>query len=279
MSWFDADYTGIEARVVNWLAGQEDALVRFRAYDAAKTKEEKHALDPYRIMAAQIYSIPVAAVNKHPQRFVGKGCELGAGFGLGPPKFRASCKKYGYDLPEGLEFKAIKTWRNTHKKTVQFWYDLERSAKSAILRKGEVFPAGKHIKFQCRDIEGMTFLLMRLPSGRKLSYPRPRIQGDRIYHFGNIPMTQKWGDISMWGGVLANNGTQAVAADIMANGTHNAERAGYETATLIHDENLSYVKPGQTPERFVELLTELPAWGAGLPIAAEGSLVPFYRKD
>lgn len=81
--------------------------------------------------------------------------------------------------------------------------------------------------------------------------------------------------------LIAHNCVQAVAADIMANGTRNAERAGYETATLIHDQCLSYYHPerGQTVEEFVRLLTTLPKWGENLPLEAEGSLVPFYRKD
>jgi len=275
----DADYAAVEARIVNWLAGQEDALERFRRYDAAKTKEEKYALDPYRIMASQIYGIPVDAVNKHPQRFVGKGCELGAGFGLGPPKFRKSCQKYGYTLPEGLEFRAIKTWRRTHKKTVQFWYDLENAAKHAILKKGSIFAAGKYIQFQCRDVDGMSFLLMRLPSGRKIAYPKPRLCGDRIAFFGNIPMTKKWGDLSAWGGVFANNCTQGTAADIMAHGAHQAEKNGYAITTLVHDQCLTYQSNGQTGEELIRLLTDLPKWASGLPLAAEGGAVPFYHKE
>lgn len=284
MSFLSADFAAVEARVVNWLAGQEDALARFRSYDRAKTKEEKHALDPYRIMATHIYGIPVEHVNKFPQRFVGKGCELGAGFGLGPPKFRVNCKTVGgYDLPEGLEFKAIKAWRTTHKKVVNFWYELEGSAKKAILRKGEVFAAGQHIKFQCRDIGGMIFLLMRLPSGRKLSYPKPRISGDRITFFGNIKGTT-WGDVSMWGGVLANNCTQGTAMDIMANGAHKAESKGYPICTLIHDEAISYFRKeqragGLTAQGFSDCLTDLPAWAAGLPIATDFGEIPFYLKD
>lgn len=275
----DADYAAIEARIVNWLAGQDDIVQRFYAYDRAKTKEEKHQLDPYRIMASQIYGIPVAQVNKMPQRFVGKGAELGAGYGLGPPKFRTNCKKVGnYDLPQGLEFKAINTWRSTHKKVVAYWYMLENAAKSAIVRKGEVFHARK-VSFKCKDIEGIPFLLMKLPSGRNISYPKPRISEDRITFFGNIPTTQRWGDISMWGGVLANNATQGVAADIMINGAQNAENAGYEIMSLIHDQALAYYREGQTVEEFVRLLTKLPSWADGLPVEAEGSLVPFYKKD
>lgn len=280
MSFWDADFSAVEARVVNWLAGQEDALGRFRRYDAAQTKEEKHALDPYRIMATHIYGVPVSEVSKFPQRFVGKSCELGAGFGLGPPKFRVNCKKVGnYDLPENMEYVAIKAWRKTHKKVVSFWYDLENAAKRAIVTKNKIFPVGKHLSFCCKDIEGMTFLLMRLPSGRKLAYPRPRIAGERITFFGNIPTTSRWGDISMWGGVLANNSTQAVAADLMANGAHNAEREGFNIAMLVHDQAISYVKEGQTAEAFERCLTTLPDWAAGLPVACEGGLVPWYRKD
>ncbi len=65
----------------------------------------------------------------------------------------------------------------------------------------------------------------------------------------------------------------------MANGAHKAEAAGYQIATLIHDEALCYYQEGQTPEEFVSLLTDLPSWAAGLPIAAEGALVPFYKND
>lgn len=268
MSFFDADYSAVESRIVCWLAGQHDALEEYRM-----------GVDRYRTMAAYIYSIPPEKVNKHPQRFVGKAAILGCGFGMGAPKFRDSVKKQGrYELPIGLEVTAVSAWRGKHKKIVSHWYDHERAAKNAILSKGKAFKAGEHIQYLCKNIEGMEFLLMRLPSGRKLSYPKPRISHDRITFFGNVKGTT-WGDISTWGGSLVENATQAVAADVMAHGTHNAENAGYEIATLIHDQALAYVKPEQTSQRFVELLTDLPEWAAGLPLAAEGGLVPFYKKD
>jgi DNA polymerase len=274
----DADYAAIEARIVAWLAGQEDLLRQYRAYDAATTSEEKHPLDPYRLLAARIYGIPLSEVTQFPHRHVGKHALLGCGYGMGAPKFRVTVKKQGkYDLPLGMEDTAVAIYRGTNKKIVSFWYDTERAAKRAIVKKGEAFAAGK-ITFLCRDVAGMPFLLMKLPSGRKLAYPHPRIADDRIHFFGNIKGAT-WGEIHTWGGSLVENATQAVAADIMANGAHNAENAGYEIATLIHDQALAYHKPGQTPEEFVELLTNLPAWADGLPIAAEGALVPFYRKE
>lgn len=280
----DADHASIEARIVCWLSGQEDALQNFRAYDAATTKEARYNLEPYRIMASQIFGKSVHEINKHPERFVGKECVLGCGFGLGGNRFRVQCKKKGYDLPEGLEFKAVKSWRKKHYKVVKLWSDLEEAAKKAVLQKNTTFKVGQHLSFHCKDIEGLPFLLMRLPSGRKLAYFRPKIVPGKfegttaVSFFANIKGTT-WGQISVWGGVWAENATQGTAADIMANGAHNCENNGYEIATLIHDQALAYYKEGQTVERYVELLTDLPNWAAGLPIAAEGSLVQFYLKD
>jgi len=272
----DADFAAIEARIVCWLAGQEDAL-----------EEYKQGVDRYKRMAAFVYGIPEKEVNKFPQRFVGKGLILGAGFGLGAPKFRDSCKKppSNYDLPEGLEFKAIKAWRKKHSKVVDFWGDLDDAAKAAVLHKGEVFSAGPHISFKVITTGGIEFLLMRLPSGRKLAYPLPRIvpgkfEGTTAVSFYQNLKGVTWGHNSgIWGGVWAENATQAVAADIMCNGAQNAEDGGYEICALIHDQALAYSRPTQTPEEFVKLLTDLPAWAEGLPIAAEGALVPFYKKD
>lgn len=262
----DADYAAIEARVVCWLAGQEDALQEYR--DGA---------DRYKVMASVIYGVAVEDVNKFPQRFVGKQATLGCGFGMGPSKFRATCANYGYDLPAGLEEVAVEAFRSKHKQVKQYWYDVEGAAKKAILRKGEAVKL-RNLAFLHADVGGMPFLLIKLPSGRKLAYPKPAIDGGRITFYGQITPAL-WGRVDTYGGKLVENITQAVASDVMMNGTANAEAAGYEIATLIHDQALAYHKQGQTAEEFVRLLTELPAWAEGLPVEAEGGLVPFYKKD
>lgn len=271
--FLNADFSAVEARIVNWLAGQEDALEEYR-----------QGVDRYKSMASVIYGIPAEDVNKHPQRFVGKQAVLLCGFQGGAPKFRMTCKKYGYDLPIGLEEIAVKAFRAKHDKVVKYWYNVEKAAKRAILQKEEIISV-RNISFLHRDIEGLPFLLLKLPSGRKLAYPRPRLIPSQrfegatsIVYFGNILGTQ-WGDVTTYAGSLVENITQAVAADLMASGCIKAEAKGYETATLIHDEALSYYKDGQTVEEFVQCLTTLPDWAAGLPLEAEGALVPFYRKD
>lgn len=289
-AFLDADYSAIEARIVCWLAGQEDALEEYR-----------QGVDRYKRMASFIYGVPESEVNKHPQRFVGKQATLGCGFQMGPPKFRLTCMKMGgYDLPQGLEEKAVKAFRERHKAIVRLWAALDVAARQAINFKGDVFkPVPKHfrgenpntplptfqnLQFTCKDIKGMNFLLLILPSGRKLAYPKPKIVPSKRFEdstsvafFGHILGT-KWGDVDTFGAKFLENATQAVAADVMVNGAHNCERAGYQIATLIHDECLTYQRQGQTAERLVELLTDLPEWSAGLPIAAEGAEVKFYKK-
>ncbi len=282
---YDGDYAGVEARIVAWLAGQEDALERFRAYDKAPTgSPEKKALDPYRIMASDVYNIPVSAVQPFPHRFIGKGLVLGAGFMLSPKGFRRQCVEQAkYDLPVGQEDHAIGLWRRKHKKIVQWWKDLDNAGKSAVLHHNKIFPAGK-VSFCCKTIEGTLFLLMKLPSGRNLAYPRPRIipgkfEGTtQIEYFGLIKGT-KWGACRLWPGVMANNATQGTANDVMFVGAHNCEREGYQIFSIVHDQALAFIREGQTAERFTELLTDMPPWCAGLPLASEGGEAPFYRKS
>lgn len=278
------DYAAIEARIVCWLAGQEDALERFRAYDRA-TGDEKKALDPYRVMASDVYRIPVSKIEPFPHRFVGKGLVLGAGFKLSWTGFQRQCMDQAkYEILDEDAKHAINTWRRKHKKVVSWWDDLDDASKKAIIHRGKVFPAGK-VSFCCKEIEGTLFLLMKLPSGRKIAYPKPKIVPGKfegttqIEYFGQIPHTQQWGTCRLWAGVLANNATQGVDADVMFEGAHNCEREGYQIFNVVHDEAHAYKREGQTGKRFVELMKEMPEWTKGLPVAAEGEEAPFYRKS
>lgn len=275
MNLFDADYAAIEARIVCWLAGQEDALQEYR-----------DGIDRYKLMASVIYNIPVEEVNKHPQRFIGKQTVLGCGFQQGAAKFRKTCEKFGYKtMALGLEDTAVTAFRQKHKKIVAYWYDVEAAAQKAITSKGKIFTL-RNVSFLHEDVSEIPFLLIKLPSGRKLAYPRPRLRPSpkfegklQIVFFGKLGMSVNWGDSDTYGGKLVENITQAVAADIMCQGAYNAEQAGFPVMALIHDQALSYTAPGLTSERFVECLTTLPAWADGLPIEAEGGEVPFYKKD
>lgn len=78
---------------------------------------------------------------------------------------------------------------------------------------------------------------------------------------------------------IAHNCVQGIAADVMAIGAHNAWQAGYEICMLVHDQAIARKLRDQTIEDFISHLTNMPAWADGLPLAASGGVVPFYRKD
>jgi DNA polymerase len=308
-----ADYSAIEARILPWLAGEEQALEEYRKN-----------IDRYCKMASVIYNKPINKKDhEFPERFVGKQAILLLGYQGGGPKFRQTCEKYGYfDLPEKLEFQVVKAFREMHPAIVAFWKNMEKAARSAIMQPGTWFAASDKVKFICRKTAGMTYLFMRLPSGREIAYPKPLLepclrynykgkpyqivnptqeQIDKARHrvgesvkygdggftlksvitfYGQIEKKKIWGRVQTYGAKLVENATQGTAADIMANGAINAERHGYETASLIHDEFLGYYMPwkGQTIDDLVAKLTDLPPWADGLPLTAEGKIVPYYLK-
>jgi DNA polymerase len=268
----DADYASIEARILPWLAGQEDALVRFRKGE-----------DSYRVMAGVIYNKRPDAVTDG-ERQLGKAAILGAGFGMGAPKFLATCEQWGISVTPELAKRAIDAFRASHPKVVQLWYACDAAAQRAIRQPGRWFNAGDRLSFESRRVAGKLFLFFRLPSGREISYAEPKIEIDPrfdregITYYGAIPGKAIWGRVKTYGGSLAENCTQGVAASIMAYGANNVLRGGYDAFTLIHDQLLASYKPGQTVPEFTALLTELPPWAKGLPLKAEGKLCAHYAK-
>jgi DNA polymerase len=280
--FWDADYSAIEARVNPWLCGQEDKLQDFR---------DKKPL--YEMMGSRIFRVPISAIGpKSVERFVGKQAELGCGYNMGGDKFRATCANYGQEISQALADKAVAAWRAANPIIVESWKTIGIAAMNAIRNPGKIFEGTRNgrIRFGMTKAAGFPALVMLLPSGHKLIYPHAKIvrankkfrgeeyEADEIQFWGKLPMSANWGWCSTYGGKLLENATQATAGDVMTHGALNAERHGYEIMMLVHDQALSLVKPGQTIEEFCKLLCTLPAWAEGLPIAAEGEFVRFYKK-
>lgn len=302
----DADYAGIEARIVCWLAGQENVLAEYR-----------QNLSAYIMMAVAIFGGGYATIRAGykagnlkatEQRAVGKEAVLGCGFQMGAPKFQGRVfERAKVVLTRKESIAVVKAFRTKHDKVRDLWKHVELAAMAAIRSPGTPFPAGPHLKFFCQRTAGMLCLFMRLPSGRRLCYPKPEIvwrerkitdpltdepvidpetgrqmvkKSEGITFWGQLPASVHYGRCHLYGGLIVENGTQAVAADIMSNGARNAEAAGYEIAMLVHDEAPAYYAPerGQSIDEYCTLLTTLPKWADGLPIEAEGGVVPFYRK-
>lgn len=270
-----ADYAAIEARVVCWLAGQEDALERFR---------EK--VDSYLYMASKIWPEGGPFGKESFERFVGKQAVLGCGYQMGPPKFRDTCIGYGQEISMGVATKAVEEFRRTYGKVSKLWTLVERAAFAAVKNPGIEFKAGPKLSFRVAVVAGKKFLVFSLPSGRKLVYPEPAIDpgggrwgGDQLTYFGQIPFKTTWGRVPTYGGKLVENATQGTAFDLMAHGAVNASERGFEIFALIHDEALALVDPADPREdEFVAALTDLPDWAEGLPVEAEAKTLPYYSK-
>lgn len=264
----DADYSAIEARLICWLAGQEDVLDMWR-----------QGKDLYRWMAGHVYGIPMESVDSD-QREVGKRIILGAGYGMGAAKFQSSClEQYGLDLSTGLCEKGIQLYRTLCNKITKYWYKLEKDAREAIAKPNIQCGA-----FKYRSAAGIPYLLFTLRSGRQIAYPKPKIEidvktgRDNITYWGQVAGSTQWGRIKLYSGKFAENETQATAADIMAHGAIKAEEAGYEIVTLIHDQALAIKRDGQSALQFGNCLATLPSWATGLPLKVEAKECQYYSK-
>jgi len=104
-------------------------------------------------------------------------------------------------------------------------------------------------------------------------------KSDEITFYGAIT-NASWGRIRTSGGTLAENASQAVAADFLTHGVLNAEKHGYETIFVVHDQGLFSYRPeaGNTLEGLTEAFCRVPDWAPGFPLAAEGKIADYYSK-
>lgn len=276
----DADYSAVEARIVCWLADQEDALQRFR-----------DGVDSYIDMASVIFNKGALLISKD-ERWVGKQTVLGCGFGMGPARFFEQCETLaknfniqGVEVDMELSERSVGAFREKYKKVKELWWAADRAARNAILHPGKKFQAGTKLWFSVVQSGGIPFLVMKLPSGRNIVYPHPKLEPSTkrageldITFYGQLPMKQTWGRVKTYGAKFIENAAQGTAADIMSNGACVAEKLGFRIVTLIHDQALARDN-GKSIEDFCAALTTTPLWAHGLPIAAEGGIVPYYLKS
>lgn len=129
-------------------------------------------------------------------------------------------------------------------------------------------------------------MLVRLPSGRQLSYIQPRLVPDergrkRIYYMGQGQKSHKWELLQTYGGKLTENIVQAVARDCLANAMRNLREAGYRIRFHIHDEVVLEIPAdsSQSLEEAIALMCRAPSWATGLPLNADGFVGDYYKKE
>lgn len=271
------DYSNIEGRVLAWLAGEAWKLQAFRDFDAGT------GADIYKLAYGRAFGIRPEDVDDA-MRQVGKVMELALGYGGGVGAFQTMARGYGVQVSDERADELKAAWRAAHPHVKQFWAALERAAIDAVLSPGEVERAGK-IAYVARG----SFLWCRLPSGRVLCYPYPRVEQKEtpwgqmrpsLTYMTVDSRTRKWARCDTYGGSLAENVTQAAARDILVAGMRQCEAHGYPVVMHVHDEIVAEVlRNSQDVAEMASLMCRLPKWAAGLPLAAAGWRGPRYRKD
>jgi DNA polymerase len=272
-----ADFSSIEARVVAWLAREQWKLDAFYDYD------EGLGYDNYVMAYARAFNVLPAEVRSK-ERLVGKVMELALGYQGGVGAFQKMASGLGVEVSDERADELKLLWREAHPSVVQTWYDLQDKAMCAIANPGKPFYADR-IGFR---VVG-SFMFMRLPSGRSIVYPYPCIKPketpwgemrDQVSYKGVDSYTRKWTDCYAHGGLLFNNAVQGCARDLEAEAMVRTEAAGYANVLNVHDEIVAEVPIdfGSVLE-YEKLVTQLPTWAEGLPIAAKAWSGHRYRKD
>ena len=276
----DADFSAIEARVLAWLAGEDWVLEVFRTHGRI-----------YEAAAAQMFGVPEANIRKgrpeYAYRQKGKVATLALGYQGGTGSL-ISMGALRMGIPEEELPDIVDRWRRANPAVVQLWTSAEAAARAAVEQGRRVELLGGRLVFarECDPENGLDFLTIRLPSGRKLYYAFPHIGVNRfgrpaLCYWGMDQATKKWTALETYGGKLVENITQAVARDCLAEAVERLERGGYPVAFHIHDEVVLEVPGGAEEDlaRVIETMRQAPDWAPGLPLDAGGWVSPFFKKD
>ena len=257
-----ADFSAIEARVIAWLAGE---TWRMQAFAEGK--------DIYCASASKIFGVPVVkhGINGH-LRQKGKVAELACGYGGSVGAMKAMG---GAEMSDAELKQLVTDWRTASPHIVQLWWDVENAAIKAVRDKTETETHGIHFSYESG------FLFIKLLSGRRLAYVKPRIGenrfgGDSITYEG-IGTGRKWERLETYSGKLVENIVQATARDLLF----------YSMQTLsqsfivghIHDEMIIECPKDTKLEEICQEMARTPDWAKGLLLRADGYECSFYKKD
>jgi len=259
-----SDFSAIEARVLAHLAGET-----WRSNVFAEGK------DIYCASASQMFGVPVVkhGINGH-LRQKGKIAELALGYG-GSVGALKSMGALEMGLKEEELQPLVDSWRATNPMITAFWWDIDRAVKTAI--KEQIPTEVRGIHFLCKS--GMLFI--KLPSGRTLSYVKPRIGenrfgGESVSYMG-VGSTKKWERIESYGPKFVENIVQAISRDILC----------YAMRTLshcficghVHDELIIECSQDVDYKVICEQMGRTPPWLPGIQLRADGYETPWYKKS
>lgn len=310
-----ADFSNIEGRVLAWLAGQHNKLDAFRAFDAG-TGPDLYLVAAAGIFGCSIEdAMEFRQIGKVAELSLGYqggpnafakmagnyGLHIGKHYDIVWENAHAEHKHTaltGYELRGKAADMTREAWlaaevikvafRAFNDKIQKYWYLLEEAATRAVQNPGSLQKVvGQNMPEISYKVSG-SFLFCRLPSGRTICYPYPTIKPQKT-DWGTVrqvvvykcvdAITRKWGDKHFYGGLAAENITQAVARDVMAEAMVRLDEGYYDIVNTVHDEIICEMPKGSVNlECFIKLMEESPAWATGCPIAASGWMGERYKK-
>ena len=258
------DFSAIEARVLAWLAGEK---WRMQVFADGK--------DIYCSSASQMFGVPVEkhGVNGH-LRQKGKIAELALGYGgsVGALKNMGALEM---GLTEEELQPLVNAWRNANPMITALWWDIDRAVKTTVR---------EHIP---TEVEGLKFtyesgfLFMKLPSGRRLAYVKPRMGinkfGSESVTYEGVGTTKKWERLESYGPKFCENAIQAIARDILMYAMQTLRNCSI--VAHVHDELIIEADRRMSLSAVCEQMGRTPPWAKGLLLRADGYECDFYKKD
>jgi len=264
-----SDFSAIEARVIAWFAGENWRLDVFKTHGKI-----------YEASASQMFHVPIESIKKGSElRQKGKIAELALGYGGSVGAIMSMDKSKS--IPENELPELVSSWRTANPNITKFWWDCDKAAKKAIREKTTV-----SMQYGLKFIYDTGVLFIQLPSGRKLSYIRPKIEphetfsGEKITYEGMEQTSKQWTKISTYGPKLVENIVQATSRDCLAESMFRVEKAAYPIVMHVHDELVLDVPKGfGSVEEVGKIMGEPISWAPGLPLRADGYECSYYMKD
>lgn len=259
-----SDFSAIEARVLSWLAGET-----WRSDVFARNG------DIYCASASSMFGVPVEkhGINGH-LRQKGKIAELALGYGGSVGALKAM-GAMDMGLSEDELYPLVQSWRSANPHIVDFWWQVDAAVKTAI--KEHIPMRVGCIRFLYQS--GMLFI--QLPSGRRLSYVKPRIGENRFggesVNYEGIGATKKWERLESYGPKFVENIVQGISRDILCYAMQTLRCS--DIVGHVHDELIIECNRNVSVDAICEQMGRTPPWAEGLLLRADGYECEFYQKD
>ena len=271
-----ADFSAIEARVIAWLAGEQWVNEVFATHGKI-----------YEATASQMFGVPADRIAKgNPEyalRQKGKVATLALGYQGGTAALIAmGALQMGLteeELPD-----IVQRWRQANPRIKDLWYAVENAALAVMQTAQPQAIYGLVFALEGDLLYGQSFLTVKLPSGRKLYYPKPFLKenqfGKLALHYYTVgQQSRKWEVASTYGGKMTENIVQAVARDCLAVTLERIEEKHLQVVFHVHDEVIIDAPMETTVDEICDLMAEPIPWAPGLILKGAGFESNYYMKD